>query len=141
MPVQPPHIQLDPSLIDNAPDLPDEIGKTSERILLDTYIEIASDLGEQLAQAEAEIERLEGLQTVEQVKASLLAPYSERVFWFVVGYCAVVGEMLFLAGWKQITRFELSDTILAIIAGSTAVAVIGLIGMVISGLFGGGKKE
>jgi hypothetical protein len=94
-----------------------------------------------LSDAEAELERLKGQKAVEQVRAGLLAPYSSKVYWFVVGYCLSVGAILLLSGWGKSNGFALSDTVLSIIAGSTAVSVIGLIGMVISGLFGIGKKE
>jgi hypothetical protein len=102
---------------------------------------MVSYLSDSLSDKDAELERLKGQQTVEQVRATLLAPFSSKVYWFVVGYCAVVGIMLLLSGWKTSTGFTLSDTVLGIIAGSTAVSVIGLIGMVISGLFGIGRKD
>lgn len=35
--------------------------------------------------------------------------------------------------------FVISDVVLSVIAGSTAVAAIGLVGFVVSGLFGAGK--
>lgn len=111
------------------------------RELSETLLTQNAEMSEQLASAEAELSKLAGRQTVDQVKATLLAPYSSRVFWFVVWYCVAVGVMLLMAGFKEGTHFELSDTILGIIAGSTAVSVIGLIGMVISGLFGAGKRD
>lgn len=132
---------FDPSIIDAAPIDPDDELAIAEDNFLDAYSEIVGELSERLAQAEAEVARLEAEQTVEQVKARLLRPYSQKVFWFVVGYCAVVAIMLFLSGWSGRSSFKLSDTILSIIAGSTAVAVIGLIGMVVSGLYGSGKKD
>jgi hypothetical protein len=132
---------FDASLIDVAPVDPRDLPvHADEDEVYAAYSEVVGQLSEQLAAAEAEIERLKGQQTVEQVKAGLLAPYSARVFWFVVSYCVVVGAMLALAGWSEMTGFKLSDAILGIIAGSTAVSVIGLIGMVISGLFGVGKS-
>lgn len=140
-PGKPPLEPFDPTLIDNAPVEPDPLPAIVENEDYSVFSDIIGELSEKLAEAEAEIARFQGQQTVEQVKAGLLAPYSKRVFWFVVGYCAVVGIMLLLAGWGVATSFKLSDAILGIIAGSTAVSVIGLIGMVISGLFGvGGSK-
>jgi hypothetical protein len=101
-----------------------------------------ADLAARLEEAEAENERLRGKQTVDEVKAGMMKPYADRVYWFVVGYCAVVAVILVFSGFR-VGGFGLSDTTLGIIAGSTAVSVIGLIGIVVSGLFGTGrlKKE
>jgi hypothetical protein len=74
---------------------------------------------------------------IESVKARMLEPYVNEVFTFVAFYCGFVGIVLFRVGMK--IEFDLPETILAIIAGSTAVSVIGLIGLVITGLFGGKK--
>lgn len=131
---QPP-VPLDLSVIDSAPVEPENLPAHMDEDLFGSYREMVGDLALQLDEAQAEIERLTGQQTVAQVKAALLAPYSKRVFWFVVSYCVVVAVMLFLAAWGETTGFKLSDAILGIIAGSTAVSVIGLIGMVITGLF------
>jgi len=76
---------------------------------------------------------------IDKVKARMLQPFVTNVFWFVVLYCAFVGVCLLLDAW-HIHRFSLSDTVLGIISGSTAVSVIGLIGMVITGLFGSTPK-
>ena len=76
--------------------------------------------------------------SVEQVLADLMAPYAKKVFRFVVWYCAVVGAIIIGDGFGD-GIFHLSDTVLGIIAGSTAVSVIGLIGVVVRGLFGARK--
>lgn len=122
----------DPSIIDNAPVTVELAGDGDA---LETAYETIGFLADQLAEAEAEIDRLKGLNTVEAVKARILEPYVKSVFRFVLWYCVVVGIFLVFAAFK-LWGFGLSDTILAIIAGSTAVSVIGLIGLVISGLFG-----
>lgn len=129
--------QRDPHLIDEAPlTLPVERDSGDE----DFYYELASSLAAELESARAELVALQAKKTVDDVRAAMLEGYSNRVFWFVAMYCLVVGVFLMLAGWASVTRFHLSDTILAIIAGSTAVSVIGLIGMVISGLFGSSAR-
>lgn len=131
-PPQPP----DSSIIASAPVEPNEIAARAVAEEDLRYPELINELASALEEATAELAQLKGKQTVDDVKATLLAPYTNRVFRFVVGYCSIVGVMLLLAAWKSVTGFELSDAILGIIAGSTAVSVIGLIGMVITGLFG-----
>jgi hypothetical protein len=78
--------------------------------------------------------------SVEEVRAALMAPYANKVFMFVVAYCLVVGLIVVGDGFGD-GVFHLSDTVLGIIAGSTAVSVIGLIGIVVSGLFGVGRSK
>jgi len=134
----PSNTRRDPSLIDSAPP---ETGVGSERASDDVYFHMVTSLASELDAANAELSRLKAKRTIEEVRAGMLEEYSNKVFWFVVFYCLVVGIMLVLAGWNDRTGFSLSDTILGIIAGSTAVSVIGLIGMVISGLFGGAASQ
>ena len=130
--------QLDPSIIAGAPDdvEPMRVYAAEDSQL---YERLVGDLAFKLEAAEAEIEELSGQQTVDQVRAKLIGPYANKVYNFVAVYCLVVAVLLVLSGFQKRTNFELSDTILAIIAGSTAVAVIGLIGMVVTGLFGSSK--
>ncbi|WP_428968233.1 hypothetical protein ACQR50_10275 [Sphingomonas sp. Xoc002] len=121
----------DPALISEAPldaERDDEAFAALEAL--------SSTLAAQLESANAELAALKGKKTVDDVRAEMLAEFSTNTFLFVVFYCISVGLILLLAGWKETTKFQLSDTILSIIAGSTAVSVIGLIGMVVSGLFG-----
>lgn len=94
----------------------------------------------ELEAANFELVRLRTKKTVDDVRAQMLEGYSNRVFWFVVIYCLAVGALLLLSGFKRYSGFELADTILGITAGSTAVSVIGLIGMVITGLFGSSPR-
>lgn len=134
MPSKPP---LDPNLIDNAPLAPDmRPGIAGEIDYFAAFLHASSELDE----ANAELVRIRAKKTVDDVRAQMLEGYSNRVFWFVVAYCLTVGALLVMSGFKRHTGFELADTILGIIAGSTAVSVIGLIGMVITGLFGSSPR-
>lgn len=127
----------DPSVIDAAPlEVPREATSDGDA----QYLDIISDLSSRLEEATAELERIKAKKTVDEVRAGMLEGYSNRVFNFVAIYCGVVGVMIFMAGYTAVTKFRLSDAILSIIAGSTAVSVIGLIGMVITGLFGSSPR-
>lgn len=122
--------------IDNAPVTADLDGDGQ----IDDFEELIQQIGgltESLAAAEAEMARLKSTSDIEVVKARMLEPYVNKVFNFVAVYCGFVGIILFMCAMK--IEFELPETILAIISGSTAVSVIGLIGLVITGLFGSKK--
>lgn len=126
--------QLDPTIIDRAPIAPapaDLDVRESEQTL-----RLNAELSAKNEELVAEIRRLKSLQAT--VKAEMMKPFAVMVFWFVGIYCAFVGLMLWMTGFRFQT-FQLSDTVLGIISGSTAVAVIGLIGIVLTGLFGDGK--
>ena len=87
----------------------------------------------------AERKRLEAeLLSADQVKAKMMEQYANKVFNFVCAYC--VGVAIILVTNRNSVGTPLSDTVLAIIAGSTAVSVIGLIGIVVGGLFGIGQR-
>lgn len=82
----------------------------------------------------AEIDRLKGESDFEKIRAKLLGPYANRVYVFLVTYCIFVGAVLLLQGFS-VWGFKLSDTVLAVISGSTAASAIGLVGFVVNGLF------
>lgn len=119
---------IDPRVIENAP-LEATGGDEALRV---ANIEIGR-LSDDLARVTAERDSLE--QSVDAVIARMLKEYVDKVFVFVAFYCGVVGVFLFLSALPG-GGFALPEAILGIIAGSTAVSVIGLIGLVITGLFG-----
>jgi hypothetical protein len=128
---------IDPRVIGNAP-ISVEFGEVDATTELARAYEELGYLQDQLLQTRAELDSLKDQRTVEQVRAGLIGPYTSKVFWFVVWYCIVVGIIVVVDGVTDI-NFDLKESTIGIIAGSTAVSVIGLIGMVISGLFGGKK--
>jgi hypothetical protein len=71
---------------------------------------------------------------------SLIAPYANRAFWFMCVYCAVVAGLLIASGIKS-SGFQLEDGVLKVLTGSTGVTVIGLVGMVLTGIFVGARKQ
>ena len=70
---------------------------------------------------------------------SLIKPYADKTFWFMCIYCGGVAVMLLLHGFK-ISRFSLPDNVLGFLVGSTAATVIGLVGMVLTGIFVGARR-
>lgn len=66
--------------------------------------------------------------------------YANKVFWFMVAYATAMFYLLICAGTKCIwffgsIDFSLPDIVLTTISGTTAVAVVGLVGFVVKGLF------
>jgi uncharacterized membrane protein len=55
-------------------------------------------------------------------------------------YAGIVGVLLVLHGFKGIA-FELQESVLNFLVGSTAATVIGLVGMVLTGIFVGARRR
>lgn len=69
----------------------------------------------------------------------LIKPYATRAFIFMCAYCAFVAATLVFHGFRWC--FALPESVLQLLVGSTAVTVIGLVGMVLTGVFiGAGRK-
>lgn len=63
----------------------------------------------------------------------LIEPYAERAFWFMCVYAGFVGLVVFGVGVPG--GFHLEASIVEFLVGSTAATVIGLVGMVLGGIF------
>jgi hypothetical protein len=62
--------------------------------------------------------------------------YAQAVFWYLVWYSVFAAFVVALSGWK-IWGFVLPDIVLTALVGSTAASAIGLVGIVVTGLFRG----
>jgi hypothetical protein len=69
----------------------------------------------------------------------LIKPYASKSFKFMCGYCSFVGLVLLLDGFSF--GLTLPESVLDLLVGSTAVTVIGLVGMVLTGVFIGARKR
>ena len=69
----------------------------------------------------------------------LIEPYAGRAFNFMCVYSGFVGSVLLLDSFN-ICGFEMDPTVQAYLVGSTAATVIGLVGMVLTGVFVGARK-
>lgn len=94
--------------------------------------EILARTQEELAATKAELDKERGKASA--VRARLMEPYANKVFGYLVGYSIVVTIIMLLDGFS-LFGFDLANYVLGIIAGSTAVSAIGLVGFVVSGLF------
>lgn len=70
---------------------------------------------------------------------SLIAPSARAAFRFMCVYASAVCVLLMLDG-LGVCGFDLPESTLNYLVGSTAATVIGLVGMVLSGVFLGARK-
>jgi len=123
--------------MDNALDhlVPEESTSEQTRTVFDRLSDVCLE-NFQLKQTVAELEQK--LRT-KDILDGLIEPYAGRAFNFMCVYSGFVGSVLLLDSFN-ISGFEMDPTVQAYLVGSTAVTVIGLVGMVLTGVFVGARK-
>lgn len=91
-----------------------------------------SDLEEQLREAKRKARTTEILD-------DLLEPSAKKAFRYMFFYSGFVGVLLLLNGFGCFV-VPLDPEVMKFLVGSTAVTVIGLVGMVLTGVFVGARK-
>ncbi len=63
--------------------------------------------------------------------------YAAKVYWFLVSWCLVVFVLLTCSSCSAgvLDSFKIPETVLSILVGSTTVSAIGLVGLIVKGLF------
>ena len=71
---------------------------------------------------------------------SLIQPFAGATFIFMIAYCGFVACLL-LDQEKSKNFRHISDEVMKVLVGSTAVTVIGLVGMILTGIFVGARPK
>ncbi|MDC1521867.1 hypothetical protein N8446_06080 [Planktomarina temperata] len=123
--------------MDNALDhlVPEESTSEQTRTVFDRL----SDVGLEDFQLKQTVAELEQKLRTKDILDGLIEPYAGRAFNFMCVYSGFVGSVLLLDSFN-ISGFEMDPTVQAYLVGSTAVTVIGLVGMVLTGVFVGARK-
>jgi hypothetical protein len=86
------------------------------------------------ARSKAEIASITESNRDLRVNRRMRYDYARAVFCYLICYSAFAGVVLILSGWK-IGGFDLPSIALTAVVGSTAASAIGLVGIVVTGLF------
>jgi len=123
--------------MDNALDhlVPEESTSEQTRTVFDRL----SDVGLENFQIKQTVAELEQKLRTKDILDGLIEPYAGRAFNFMCVYSGFVGSVQLLDSFN-ISGFEMDPTVQAYLVGSTAVTVIGLVGMVLIGVFVGARK-
>lgn len=123
--------------MDNALDhlVPEESTSEQTRTVFDRL----SDVGLENFHLKQTVAELEQKLRTKDILDGLIEPYAGRAFNFMCVYSGFVGSVLLLDSFN-ISGFEMDPTVQAYLVGSTAVTVIGLVGMVLTGVFVGARK-
>ena len=135
MPDEPNPVEIRPEDIDLAADQPleDTDDSIDHSLLLARFIEVANnrdDLQDELNQAK--------IATI-KILNDLMTPYAKKVFWFMCAYCGFVALFLLMNSFGCFKR-PAEASVMEFLVGSTAATVVGLVGMVVTGLFLGARK-
>lgn len=96
-------------------------------------LQINEEVGERFVRLKQEHDELKNSPDV--MKAGMMAPYGNKVFFYLCGYSVGALILLLLDGWNLL-GFDLPDVIIGTIVGSTALAAIALVRYVVVGIFG-----
>ena len=130
--------------IDDIKNAPDDAALTARdwNVTEDEYRRALSRMGAEKDELLAELEATQKRVRTIEILDKLIEPMAHRSFWFMCAYAGVVALLLALHGFTGVA-FKLPDSVLEFLVGSTAATVIGLVGMVLTGVFVGarGKKD
>lgn len=98
-----------------------------------------SRVTDQLEQAKQDLEIAQRKARTAEILDSLIEPYAKKAYLFMCGYSGVVALALFMNAFGFFIN-PISADVMQVLVGSTAVTVIGLVGMVLTGIFVGARK-
>ncbi|MGZ3304242.1 MAG: hypothetical protein ACXU8U_00155 [Asticcacaulis sp.] len=126
--------------IETSPDgLPGDGAAVAVRVEIDWQDKFL-DLSERYEALRIDYNEYKRRENANDILNELIVPYSRKIFRFMVGYCAFVGVILLLDVFCPVIH-PLSDTVMSFLVGSTATTVLGLVGMIVSGIFTGARRN
>jgi hypothetical protein len=113
--------------------------------LYEKYTELLakhSEIAEEALELKSELSALRRQNKTADILDTLIVPYAGKTYLFMVFYCLAVGVLVASSGykWGAYSFFSLEESTLNFLVGSTATAVVGLVGMVLTGIFIGARK-
>jgi hypothetical protein len=126
--------------MDNAPGNPPVVAQADVGSELEILRRDFSRVSQEKAELELELDRLKRANRASEILDNLIEPFANKTFYFMCTYCAFVGLIVILNAFGCFSR-QISDSVAQILVGSTAVTVIGLVGMVLTGIFVGARNK
>lgn len=125
--------------IDNAPD-DAAFGVGDTHVSEEAYRRALARMGAEKDELQADLEETQRRVRTIEILDDLIEPMANKAFWFMCAYAFVVAVILALDGFEEVA-FDLPDSVLEFLVGSTAATVIGLVGMVLTGIFVGARRN
>lgn len=125
--------------IDSAPEKAN-VTPSDTHVSVDAIRDAFVRLSEENASLKEELDKTKKRVRTIEILDELIEPMAWAAFKFMCAYCGVVGALVALHGFK-LAKFDLPETVLQFLVGSTATTVIGLVGMVLTGIFVGARSN
>jgi hypothetical protein len=131
-----------PATLDDIENAPDDAAFAAgdTHVSLEDYQKALARLGDEKDGLQAELEKTQKRVRTIEILDQLIEPMANKAFWFMCAYAGIVALLLILHGFTGIP-FLLPGSVLEFLVGSTAVTVIGLVGMVLTGIFVGARNN
>lgn len=124
--------------LDNAPDSAAVVAGDT-LVSEEDYRKRLAIVGNERDALQAELEKVQRRVRTVEILDQLIEPMAKRSFAFMCAYCGVVGAFVAAHGFG-LWGFALPESVLQFLVGSTATTVIGLVGMVLTGIFVGARN-
>lgn len=126
--------------LDNAPAV---VAGDGEQFSQNDFEKLRSEfsrVSDEKDRLQIEIDEFKRRKSASEILDALIEPFANKTFIFMCAYCGFVGMCILLNSFNCFAN-PISDPVLQILVGSTAVTVIGLVGMVLTGIFVGARKK
>lgn len=104
------------------------------------YVQAIARISEENSSLKQELEETKAKVRTTEILDDLMKPYAKGAYIFMCSYSAFVGVFLLLNAFGCFKK-SVDPAVLEILVGSTAVTVIGLVGMVLTGIFVGARRS
>lgn len=125
--------------MDNAPPVT-EPTKGDVVVTKENLVAALARISEENSQLKQDLEAVQKKVRTTEILDNLLEPSANKAFRYMFAYSGSVGLILLMNGFGCFSN-PLETEVLNFLVGSTAVTVIGLVGMVLTGIFVGARKN
>ena len=106
----------------------------------ETWEDRFRELSQRYDTLKAEYDRLKASNNTISILNDLMKPSANKAFWYMFAYSGFVGLVLIMNGFGCF-KVGLDTEVLKFLVGSTAATVLGLVGMVLTGIFVGARRH
>ena len=127
--------------LDDMDNAPSETAQTGADVVVtrDDLTAALARVSDENSQLKQDLDKAEKKIRTSEILDNMLEPSARKAFNYMVVYSGAVGLILLMNGFGCFVNV-LDAEVLKFLVGSTAVTVIGLVGMVLTGIFIGARK-
>jgi hypothetical protein len=126
--------------LDNAPSSLPGVNSIASAKEIDELRRRFTTVSDEKAELQLKYDKLIRENRAADILDGLIEPYARLTFRFMCSYCGFVALIITMNAFNCFKR-PITDGVLQILVGSTAATVIGLVGMVLTGIFIGARKK